>query len=218
MRFSFSAEQLALRDVARDVLEREFPPSKARAVAEGEPVDEKLWARLAEIGLLDLPTLEDAVLVMEEAGRAALPLIGHLSEPVARAALVNGVSIRLLEMTTDYVKQREQFGRPVGSFQAVKHKLASVLVALEQARAANHYAAYAATHALEDASIAESASVVSAYDAHLLTNTEALQCHSGIGFTWEHDLHLWLRCGLEAMDALSAPEHRARLADSLTRS
>lgn len=112
------------------------------------------------------------------------------------AALLNGVAMHLLEATVAYVKDREQFGRPVGSFQAVKHKLASMHVAIESSRPATWYAGYAIATGAEDLTIAAAVAKIAANDAEALCNDEALQCHGGIGFTWEHDLHLWLKRGM----------------------
>jgi len=113
------------------------------------------------------------------------------------ASLMNGVAMRLLEMTTSYVKDRTQFGKPVGSFQAVKHKLASMHVAIESSRPAAWYAAYALANGDPKASIAACVAKIAANDTEEFCNGEALQCHGGIGFTWEHDLHLWLKRGME---------------------
>jgi alkylation response protein AidB-like acyl-CoA dehydrogenase len=117
------------------------------------------------------------------------------------ASLLNGVSMRMLEMTTEYVKDRQQFGKPVGSFQAVKHKLASMHVAIASSRPAAWYAAYAIARGIEGASIAACVAKIAANDTEELCNGEALQCHGGIGFTWEHDLHLWLKRGMELRGA-----------------
>jgi alkylation response protein AidB-like acyl-CoA dehydrogenase len=113
------------------------------------------------------------------------------------ASLLNGVAMRLLEMTTEYVKDRRQFGKPIGSFQAVKHKLASMHVAIASSRPAAWYAAYALATGMDGASIAACVAKIAANDTEELCNGEALQCHGGIGFTWEHDLHLWLKRGME---------------------
>jgi alkylation response protein AidB-like acyl-CoA dehydrogenase len=115
---------------------------------------------------------------------------------VGSAGLLNGLAMRMRDMTIAYVKNREQFGRPVGSFQAVKHKLASVHAAIESARAATWYGAYAAATRAEGATIAAAVAKIAANDAESLCNAEALQCHGGIGFTWEDDLHLWLKRGM----------------------
>ncbi|GAB2857125.1 acyl-CoA dehydrogenase family protein [Nocardioides pacificus] len=112
---------------------------------------------------------------------------------VLTAADLLGVGERLLEMTIAYVKVREQFGVAIGSFQAVKHKVADMAKALKGVRAATYYAAMSLDAGLPDASMA--ASVAKAYASEQVPSLagEALQTHGGIGFTWEHDLHLYLR-------------------------
>jgi alkylation response protein AidB-like acyl-CoA dehydrogenase len=112
---------------------------------------------------------------------------------VLSAADSLGVGERLLEMTVGYVKAREQFGRALGSFQAVKHKVSQMLTTLKGARAATYYAAMALDAGAADATVA--ASVAKAFTAEGVAALagEALQAHGGIGFTWEHDLHLYLR-------------------------
>jgi alkylation response protein AidB-like acyl-CoA dehydrogenase len=121
-------------------------------------------------------------------------------------------------MTTSYVKARQQFGRPVGSFQAVKHRLADAHTAVEQARAATWYAAYALAMHQEDAVIAASIAKVQASEAEASANAAALQLHGGIGFTWEHDLHLWLKRGKALEQAYgSASAHRRVIAHHLFR-
>ena len=117
------------------------------------------------------------------------------------AALLNGVAMQLRDRTIAYVNDREQFGRPVGSFQAVKHKLASVHIAIESSRPAAWYAAYALAKGADDATIAAAVAKIAANDTEAVTNTEALQCHGGIGFTWEDDLHLWLKRGMTLRSA-----------------
>lgn len=132
------------------------------------------------------------------------------------AGMLNGVAMRLVQMTVDYVKDRRQFGRPVGSFQAVKHKLASMHVAVEMTRPAAWYAAYAAATASADAFRASSVAKVAAVETESLCNTEALQCHGGIGFTWEHDLHFWLKRGMVLRSAYGTPAtHRRVVASAL---
>jgi alkylation response protein AidB-like acyl-CoA dehydrogenase len=132
---------------------------------------------------------------------------------VLSAADSLGVGERLLEMTVAYVKVREQFGRPLGSFQSVKHKLADMLTTLKGARAATYYAAMALDAGVADATTA--ASVAKAFTAEGVAALagEALQTHGGIGFTWEHDLHLYLRRAKVNELVYGAPaEHYERLA------
>jgi alkylation response protein AidB-like acyl-CoA dehydrogenase len=255
--FDFTAEQQALRDLARDLFEKESPPSRLRELWDGAERDPSVWRAMAGVGLTGLTIAEehggmggddvDLALVLEEAGRAALPeplletvgiaapLLSEAGSPeqiaewlpkvaageaiaavvlanrplavdageadllvaeapdgafhalprgsftatkvesedrarrvytvefsteasrrmpgdagkarlraaAGAASLLNGISMKLLEMTIAYVKTRNQFGRPVGSFQAVKHKLADAHALVESARAATWYAAYA---------------------------------------------------------------------------
>ena len=112
---------------------------------------------------------------------------------VLSAADSLGAGERLLEMTVGYVKVREQFGRPLGSFQSVKHKVADMLTTLKCARAATYYAAMALDAGVAGATMAASAAKAFTAEGVAALAGEALQAHGGIGFTWEHDLHLYLR-------------------------
>ena len=112
---------------------------------------------------------------------------------VVQAAEIVGAGEALFERTVQYAKDRVQFGRPIGSFQALKHRLADMLIELEGARAAARYAALAMADDREDRD--EAVAVAGAYvrDAVAHLCGESLQLHGGIGFTWEHDVHLYLR-------------------------
>jgi len=131
---------------------------------------------------------------------------------VAVCAEMVGVAQRILEFTVQYTKEREQFGRPIGGFQAVKHKCAEMAVELEAARSATLYAAWATETDAEDADAAVSIAKSSCGDwlGHLAG--EALQIHGGIGYTWEDEMHLYLR-RMKSLEALcgDAPYHRERL-------
>ncbi|MBA4025355.1 MAG: acyl-CoA dehydrogenase [Gordonia sp.] len=115
------------------------------------------------------------------------------SATVLIAADALGVGERLLEMTVDYAQSRQQFNRPIGSFQAVKHKIADMAASVLGVRAATYYAAMNLDERTPDAS--KYASVAKAFASEEISRVagEALQIHGGIGFTWEHDLHLYLR-------------------------
>src|SRR5581483_11596307 len=108
---------------------------------------------------------------------------------------------RCLEIAVDYARVREQFGQPIGSFQAVRHRCAEMLVEVENAHAAVYYAAWALDARAPDAALA--ASVAKAYVSEAARKVcgDALQVHGGIGFTWEYDLHLHFKRAkaLEAM-------------------
>jgi alkylation response protein AidB-like acyl-CoA dehydrogenase len=323
--FEFSEEQHSLRDLARDLFQRESPPSRLRSLwGEDEPRDDKVWRTIAEAGLLGITVPEefgglggkevDLALVLEEAGRAALPeplveavaiaapllaeggtdqqkrdwlpriaagealvavsfadeafaidadaadlliverdgevhalpksrftaapvrsedgvrrlfeveaetddstrtradgRLARFRAVAAISAVLNGVAMRLLELTLEHVKSRTQFGRTVGSFQAVKHKLAEVHIGIDSARPAAWYAAYLLAKRDPGAVMAARVAKIAANDAAHRANVEALQLHGGIGFTWEHDLHFWLKRGLalEAACGTSADHRRA---------
>jgi alkylation response protein AidB-like acyl-CoA dehydrogenase len=132
---------------------------------------------------------------------------------VHRAADALGAAARLLDMTVSYAGQREQFGAPIGSFQAVKHHCADMVVGVEAGRA-SLWAAALALDTASDAARSRAASAAAAYvkSAAARVAGNALQVHGGIGFTWEHDLHLFLRRIKvdEAFDGTVA-EHRAAL-------
>ena len=127
-----------------------------------------------------------------------------------------GVGERLLDMTVGYVKVREQFGRPLGSFQSVKHKVADMLATLKGARAATYYAAMALDAGVADATVASSVAKAFTGEGVAALAGEALQAHGGIGFTWEHDLHLYLRrAKVNEMLYGAAAEHYERLVSLL---
>lgn len=109
------------------------------------------------------------------------------------AAQLVGVADMMLALTVDHVTERTQFGVPVGSFQAVKHHLADALMEVSFARPVVHQAAYAVAHAQPDASREVSKAKVLAAEAAGLVGRRALQCHGAVGYTVEHDLHLYLK-------------------------
>ena len=129
------------------------------------------------------------------------------------AAELVGVCTRALEMTVAYVKERRQFGTPVGAYQAVSHRCAQMLLDTESARAAVSFAAWAAD--ADGARLAEAAAMAkaSAADAGREVTAAAIQLHGGIGFTWEADVHwLFKRAQLDAVLLGGARSQRARLA------
>jgi alkylation response protein AidB-like acyl-CoA dehydrogenase len=131
----------------------------------------------------------------------------------AIAAETVGVAQRAMEMAVDYARERKQFDRPIGSYQAVSHRCAQMLLEVEGSRSAAYYAAWCAD--AEPDSLAQAASMAKAYasDAGWRVCTSSLQVHGGIGFTWEHDLHFYLkRAKANALMFGSAAEHRERVA------
>jgi hypothetical protein len=135
---------------------------------------------------------------------------------VAFSAELLGVAAKALEMAVEYAKVREQFGKPIGSFQAVKHRCADMLVDVEGMRSAVYWAAWCVGAGDADASIAASTAKAWCADASKRVLASALQVHGGIGFTWEHDLHLYLkRAQLDQVSFGDAAFHRDRLATLL---
>jgi alkylation response protein AidB-like acyl-CoA dehydrogenase len=129
------------------------------------------------------------------------------------AAVLNGLSRRMLDTTVDYVKQREQFGVPVGSFQAIKHALASALLALSFARPPGYAAGWALTHDVDDAAVQVSLAKAMAGEAALTIARTAIQCHGAIAYTTEYDLHLFAKRVWAMVPTWGdAHWHRARIA------
>ena len=128
-----------------------------------------------------------------------------------------GAASRVLDMAVEYAKERVQFGRPIGSFQAVKHRCADMLVDVEGMRSTAYWAAWA-LGADEDPSVAASTAKCWGSDASKRVMASALQVHGGIGFTWEHDLHFFLkRAQLDQVAFGDATFHRSRLTSLLRR-
>jgi alkylation response protein AidB-like acyl-CoA dehydrogenase len=289
MNFLFTDEQLLFQRTVRDFLEKDCPPSYVRDAANIDTTrPTALWKGLAELGVVGLTVQEehgglgrgetDLVLLLEEAGRAALPepladatavgvplvirfapqafqeewlpriaageaVLDHSTErliakalsgepivvpgadlPAAvdsafdrgafgTAAVLCGIADRVIELAATYAKERHQFGKPIGSFQAVKHLLADALLGLEFARPAVYRAAWSIAH--DERTLARDVSMAKALasDAAFGACRAALQVHGAIGYTHEHDLHLWLNKGFVLANAWGpAPWHRERVA------
>jgi alkylation response protein AidB-like acyl-CoA dehydrogenase len=152
--------------------------------------------------------------VLGEARQAGLGLERALDLAcIALAAETVGAAEAALEMTTRYTKDRIQFGRPIGSFQAVKHRLADTMVAVEAARSASWYAACVADELPQELAEAASIAKASCCDALFTCASNAIQLHGGIGFTWEHDVHLYFKRARACSTLLGSPAwHRERLA------
>ena len=115
-------------------------------------------------------------------------------------------------MAVEYAKERVQFGRPIGSFQAIKHRCADMLVDVEGMRSAVYHAAWALGAGDPDRSVAASTAKTWCSDASRRVMASGLQVHGGIGFTWEHDLHLFVkRAQLDGVSFGDATWHRDRL-------
>lgn len=169
--------------------------------------------RQARLGLAATP----GRLVGEE-GRAWPGLSRALAlAATALAAEQVGVAQRCLEMSVGHARTRVQFGRPIGSFQAVKHKCADMLVQVEHARSAAAYAAWVAAGGADEADGGDDLAVVAplaeAYcaDACFAVAEETIHVHGGLGFTWEHDAHLYFKRAASSRVLLGPPSHHREL-------
>ncbi len=197
MQFAFTEDQELLRREAREVLSNGG------------------WGRdeLAELDFLD------RAVVFEEVGRADrgeefFDTNGPELERLASLALeAVGISAKALELGVEHAKTREQFGRPIGVYQAVSHPLADTFVETELARSLAYWAAWCVDEGEEEASVAVAAAKSYAGDVAVAACERSIQVHGGIGFTWEHVLHRYYKRALwiQAFGGY-AREHRARVA------
>ncbi len=135
---------------------------------------------------------------------------------VALAAEQVGGAQRCLDMSVEYAKLRMQFGRPIGSFQAIKHKCADMLLEVESARSAAYYAGFAAAEDSDELPLVTKLAKAYCSDAYFHAAADNIQIHGGIGFTWEHDAHLYYRRAKSAELLFGdASYHREQLAAAL---
>jgi alkylation response protein AidB-like acyl-CoA dehydrogenase len=158
----------------------------------------------------------EVVVLADGEDAAALMASAFDRGALGAAAQLLGLADEMLRLTVDYVKERRQFGVPIGSFQAIKHHLADALLALEFARPVVYHAAYALDEGSPDAARDVSMAKCYASDAAATVARKALQCHGAIGYTIEYDLHMWMKRAW-ALGASwgDASFHRARVADSI---
>jgi alkylation response protein AidB-like acyl-CoA dehydrogenase len=194
------------------------------------PAADALWAvdakqaRLAPVTSLDL-TRPLADIAFDAAPATPLASGSAAAEALAEALTAGavllaseqlGVAEWCLAATVEYAKQRHQFGRPIGSFQAVKHRLAQLWVQVTQARAVARYAAGCLAERSPDTAVAASLAQAHCAPVAVRVAEECVQLHGGIGFTWEHPAHLYLKRAKSDAIALGTPaRHREVLADLL---
>jgi alkylation response protein AidB-like acyl-CoA dehydrogenase len=179
----------------------------------GRPSAEAAMDVTQSVGWL---TFDDTPAIRLGGAEAASRLLDRAA--IAWSAELLGGAARVLEMASEYAKERVQFGKPIGSFQAVKHRCADMVVDVEGMRSSTWYGAWCIAADDPEASVAASAAKVWCADAAKRVMASGLQVHGGIGFTWEHDLHLYLkRSQLGQVSFGDAPYHRDRLAGLLRR-
>jgi alkylation response protein AidB-like acyl-CoA dehydrogenase len=151
----------------------------------------------------------------EGAGWAVLSKVLDLAAVALAAEQVGGAQ-KVLEMAVEYAKVRVQFGRPIGSFQAIKHKCADMLLLVESARSAAYYAACVAAEGGEGLAVAASLASAWCSDAYFRCAGESIQIHGGVGFTWEYDPHLHFKRARCSQSLLGEPAwHRERVAQAI---
>jgi Acyl-CoA dehydrogenase, C-terminal domain len=182
MQFAFTDEQELLRREAREALQNGG------------------WSR-DEIGAAGLGLVDQAVL-FEEAGRAGVgeALFDEARPEDERLALLAleavGIGKKALELAVEHANEREQFGRKIGVYQAVSHRLADTFVETELARSLAYWAAWCVAEEDEQAAVATAAAKSYAADAAVASCERSIQVHGGIGFTWEHVLHTYYKRAL----------------------
>ena len=157
----------------------------------------------------------DAVMGAPDQGWPHLKRALEWSTAALCAEMVGGVQ-KVLETSTEYAKTRHQFGKPIGIYQAVSHKLADMLVLSESGRSATYYAAWAVDADAPDRSLASSMAKAYVSDAYRKAAGDGIQVHGGIGFTWEHDMHLYFKRAKSSEVTLGdATYHRELVAQAL---
>ena len=214
MDFSFSQEQEDLRRETRAFLD-----------ANPEPTDEQL-AEQGWVGFLgsDDTTFLDAAVLYEELGRSLYDgsyirdEVGEdRNRQLAACALeAVGIGSKAVELAVAYVSQREQFGRKIGSYQAISHPVVDAYVAVELARSLAYWAAWTVAEHDDQAPLACAAAKSQATEAAVFACERSIQAHGGIGFTWEHALHRYYKRALKLDGALGYGRvQRAEIAESL---
>jgi len=215
MDFSFTSEQDDLRREARTFLEANPAPSP-------EQLGELGW-----VGVVDSESFLEAAVLFEELGRVLYdgPYIANevgenrQQQLAAHALEAVGIGSRALELAIAYIGEREQFGKKIGTYQAVSHPVVDAYVAVELARSLAYWAALCIATGDPQTDVACAAANAQATEAAVRTCETSIQVHGGIGFTFEHPLHRYYKRALELESALGfGRELRAEIAAYLLRS
>ena len=148
--------------------------------------------KLAEVAFTNVKATPDDIVGTVGGGWPTLTEVLDRGKVMLAAEMVGGAQ-KVLDLTVDYAKVRVQFGRPIGSFQAVQHKCANMMIDVEGAKSAAYYASWAVSNDVAEAPVAAAVAKAAASDAYRRVSAEGIQLHGGIGFTWDHDLHLYFK-------------------------
>jgi hypothetical protein len=215
MDFSFTSEQEDLREAARTFLEASPSPSP-------EQLEQLGW-----VGVVESESFLEAAVLFEELGRVVYdgPYVENevgddrQRKLAAHALQAVGIGSRAVEMAIAYVAEREQFGKKIGTYQAVSHPVVDAYVAVELARSLAYWAAWCVATGDSQADVACAAANAQATEAAVRACETSIQVHGGIGFTFEHPLHRYYKRALELEGALGfGRELRAEIASYLLRS
>jgi Acyl-CoA dehydrogenase, C-terminal domain len=215
MDFSFTSEQEDLREAARTFLEASPSPSP-------EQLEQLGW-----VGVVESESFLEAAVLFEELGRVVYdgPYVENevgddrQRKLAAHALQAVGIGSRAVEMAIAYVAEREQFGKKIGTYQAVSHPVVDAYVAVELARSLAYWAAWCVATGDSQADVACAAANAQATEAAVRACETSIQVHGGIGFTFEHPLHRYYKRALELEGALGfGRELRAEIAAYLLRS
>jgi len=187
-------------------------PASARGVERRPHATMDQTRRFAAVTFRGVEVGADALAGAEGQGADALARALDLARVAIAAEQVGGAQ-RCLDMAVGYAQERVQFGRPIGSFQAIKHKCADMMVAVESARSAAYWSACVAAEAGPELPLAASLAKAWCSEAYFRCAADALQIHGGVGFTWEYDVHLHLKRARSMEQFLGSPAwHRERVA------
>ncbi len=190
-------------------------PTNAKGVTITQLKTVDMTRRLCHVKFDNVTVAANNMLGKENAGWPILRRTLDIATAALAAEMV-GTAQKALDLSVEYAKTRVQFGKPIGSFQAVKHKCVDMMVAVENARSLTYYACWTVDERVPEAASAVPMAKAYASDMAKNVTSEAIQVHGGIGFTWEHDMHLYHRRALSGEANFgNAPIHRETVAKSL---
>ncbi len=190
-------------------------PTNAKGVTVTQLKTVDMTRRLCHVKFENVTVASTNVLGKENQGWPVLRRVLDIATAGLAVEMV-GTAQKALDMSVEYAKTRVQFGKPIGSFQAVKHKCVDMMVAVENARSLAYYACWTVDERTPEAATAVPMAKAYASDMAKNVTSEAIQVHGGIGFTWEHDMHLYHRRALAGEANFgNAPVHRETVASSL---
>ena len=169
--------------------------------------------RMAEVRFEGTP---GELLGQQDAGWATWEAVRDAALVALSADAVGGCE-KVLEDSVNYAKERIQFGKPIGTYQAIKHKCADMLIEVESSKSITYYAAWALSEDVEEAALAAAMAKAYTSDAYRHTSAENIQIHGGVGFTWEYDCHLYFKRAKAVEVTYGSPsEHRERVAQLMS--